>query len=141
VMPSDRTAAIVDSVSAERPKPRTRVSPSATAPTSTARCEIDLSPGTAMCPTSAVAGSIFIAGPCNKQRIDRSFQTDARAELARPEADIASDVSRVRQDRRDDDAVALRLEQCRGAAGLFFAADEQRQRAAAVRRDVVQLEV
>ena len=30
------------------------------APTSTARCEIDLSPGTAMCPTRAVAGSTLM---------------------------------------------------------------------------------
>src|SRR6266576_3717695 len=139
-MPSERTAAIVDSVSAERPKPCTRISPSATAPTSTARCEIDLSPGTAMCPTTAVAGSIFMA-KASDRRVDRSFQTDVRAELARPEADIASDVSRVRQDRRDDHAVALRLEQRSGAPSLFLAADEQRQRAAAVRRDVMQLEV
>ena len=50
VTPSARTAAIVDSVSAERPKPSTSVSPSAIAPTRTARCEIDLSPGTAMSP-------------------------------------------------------------------------------------------
>ena len=49
-----RTASIVDSVSAERPKFVTRVSPSQIAPRSTERCEIDLSPGTAMCPTSRV---------------------------------------------------------------------------------------
>ena len=41
------------------PEPAHERLPSATAPTRTARCEIDLSPGTAMCPTSAVAGSIF----------------------------------------------------------------------------------
>ena len=44
--PSARTARIVDSVSSERPKPRTIVSPSQIAPSRTARCEIDLSPGT-----------------------------------------------------------------------------------------------
>ena len=55
--PSERIARTVASVSAERPKPWTRVSPSASAPSSTARCEIDLSPGTATCPTSAAAGS------------------------------------------------------------------------------------
>ena len=30
---------------------------------SSARCEIDLSPGTAMCPTSAPAGSTFVTVP------------------------------------------------------------------------------
>ena len=57
---SARTARTVDSVSPERPNPRTRVSPSQSAPTRSARCEIDLSPGTAMCPASAPAGSTFI---------------------------------------------------------------------------------
>src|SRR5439155_16911415 len=57
--PSARTAASVASVSRERPKPRTMVSPSPTAPSRTARCEIDLSPGTPMWPTTARAGSIF----------------------------------------------------------------------------------
>ena len=55
--PSARTAAIVASVSAERPKPEIRVSPSQIAPISTDRCEIDLSPGTATCPTSRGTGS------------------------------------------------------------------------------------
>ena len=55
--PSARTAAIVASVSAERPKPVIRVSPSQIAPIRTARCEIDLSPGTARCPTSRGTGS------------------------------------------------------------------------------------
>ena len=40
--------------------PRSTVSPSATAPSSTARCEIDLSPGTATPPWTDTAGSIFI---------------------------------------------------------------------------------
>src|SRR4051794_28092098 len=103
--PSARTAARVDSVSAERPKPRIVVSPSETAPISSARCEIDLSPGTAKCPSRAAAGSTRI------------------------------------EHRRHDDAVALALEQRRGALRLALAGDEQRQRAAALRRDVVQLEV
>ena len=55
--PSARTAAIVASVSAERPKPEIRVSPSQSAPIRTARWEIDLSPGTARCPTSRGTGS------------------------------------------------------------------------------------
>ena len=55
--PSARTAAIVASVSAERPKPVTCVSPSQIAPISTERCEIDLSPGTATWPTSRGTGS------------------------------------------------------------------------------------
>ena len=50
--PSARTAETVASVSADRPKPRTSVSPSPIAPSSTARCEIDLSPGTATWPVS-----------------------------------------------------------------------------------------
>ena len=58
--PSARTAATVDSVSAERPKPSITVSPSAIAPSSTARCETDLSPGTAMPPCTDPAGSMFI---------------------------------------------------------------------------------
>ena len=58
--PSERTAARVDSVSSERPKPRTRVSPSLTAPTSSARWEIDLSPGTRSAPRMLTAGAISI---------------------------------------------------------------------------------
>ena len=57
VHPRARTAAIVASVSAERPKPVTCVSPSQIAPISTERCEIDLSPGTATWPTSRGTGS------------------------------------------------------------------------------------
>ena len=48
--PSARTAATVDSVSPDRPKPVTTLSPSAIAPSSTARWEIDLSPGSATPP-------------------------------------------------------------------------------------------
>ena len=59
--PSDRTAAIVDSVSSERPNPRTIVSPSHTAPTSSARCEIDLSPGTRSAPRRLAAGAMSIS--------------------------------------------------------------------------------
>ena len=58
--PSDRTAAIVDSVSSERPNPRTIVAPSHTAPTSSARCEIDLSPGTRSAPRRLAAGATSI---------------------------------------------------------------------------------
>jgi len=47
-------------VSPERPQPRTCVSPSEIAPKSSARCEIDLSPGTAKWPSKLTAGSIFI---------------------------------------------------------------------------------
>src|SRR5437868_4621175 len=103
--PSARTAASVDSVSADRPKPWMRVSPSAIAPTRSARWLIDLSPGTAKCPSSAAAGSI---------RIDH---------------------------RRDDHAVPLALEERGRALGLGLAGDEQGQRAAALRRDVMELEV
>src|SRR6476659_6182518 len=49
---------MVDSVSADRPKPVMRVSPSQIAPIRTARCETDLSPGTAMWPSRAGTGSI-----------------------------------------------------------------------------------
>ena len=55
--PSDSTAASVASVSALAPKPLTSVAPSQTAPISSERCEIDLSPGTAISPTSAAAGA------------------------------------------------------------------------------------
>ena len=66
-----------------RPSARSRARRSRrreTAPSSSARCEIDLSPGTAKCPSSLTAGSTLI------------------------------------DDRRDDDAVALRLEQRRPRA-------------------------
>src|SRR5581483_5687503 len=100
-----RTAASVDSVSAERPKPVIAVSPSAIAPTRSARCETDLSPGTAKWPSSAAAGSI---------RIDH---------------------------RRDDDAVPLALEERGGTVRLALPGHEERQRPAALGRDVVELEV
>ncbi len=58
--PRARIAAIVASVSAERPKPETWVGPSQIAPSMTARCEIDLSPGTATCPSRAATGSMRI---------------------------------------------------------------------------------
>ena len=75
--PSARTASSVEVVSPERPQCETRVSPSEIAPSRSARCEIDLSPGTPMWPSRRAAGSTFI----------RSHR------------------------RRDDDAVALALEQ------------------------------
>ena len=55
--PSAATACTVDSVSAERPNPRISLSPSATAPSRTARWEIDLSPGTPRSPRTLTAGS------------------------------------------------------------------------------------
>ena len=55
--PRARAASTVACVSPERPKPLTRVSPSPSAPIRTARCDIDLSPGTTTCPTTAAAGS------------------------------------------------------------------------------------
>ncbi len=55
--PSDRTASTPACVSPERPKPCTSDSPSQSAPIRTARCEMDLSPGTMTCPTSEAAGS------------------------------------------------------------------------------------
>src|SRR5690348_8590585 len=82
-----------------------RVSPSATAPTRSARWLIDLSPGTAKWPSSAAAGSISI------------------------------------DHRRDDDAVALALEEGGAAVGGVLARDEQGQRPAALGRDVMHLEV
>ena len=44
--PSARSAAAVDRLSPPRPSPRASTAPSASAPNSSARCEIDLSPGT-----------------------------------------------------------------------------------------------
>ena len=64
------------------PSARPASRPSESAPTSSARCEIDLSPGTAMWPSSRATGSTLI------------------------------------EHRRDDDAVALALEQRGGAARL-----------------------
>src|SRR5262249_27858585 len=58
--PSARTTARVDSVSPLRPQRETRVSPSVSAPTRSARCEIDLSPGTPMWPSIRAAGSTRI---------------------------------------------------------------------------------
>src|SRR5581483_9487640 len=103
--PSARTAPSVDSVSAERPHWRTDTSVSHSAPISSARCEIDLSPGTAMCPSSRATASTFI------------------------------------YDRGDEHVVALALEQLGGAACVVLAGDEQRQRAAAFGRDVLELPV
>src|SRR5262249_49528160 len=90
---------------AARPKPWMRVSPSATAPSRTARCELPLFPGTPTAPTNAAAGSILI------------------------------------EHRRDDDAVALALQELGRSLCLAFAADEHLERAAAFRRHVVELEV
>jgi hypothetical protein len=98
-------------VSAERPKPVTRVSPSQIAPIRTARCEIDLSPGTAQVPDEARAA--------RRRRSAHSLDH-----------------------RRDDDAVALCLEERAPARSASPSPrDEHRQRAAALGRDVVELEV
>ena len=50
--PSARSAAAVDRLSPPRPRPRASTAPSASAPNSSARCEIDLSPGTRQLPRS-----------------------------------------------------------------------------------------
>src|SRR5262245_35182328 len=150
--PSVRTASTVDCVSPERPKPRTCVSPSQIAPISTARCEIDLSPGTAMCPTSAVAGATLVTAP-SQIRVGAWHRSGLRP----LQAQCASRDSYVRvatrclaptggslghvHDRRDDDLVALRLQDARCARGFGLAADEERERAAALAGHVLQLEV
>ena len=103
--PSARTAASVDSVSPRAAEAADVVSPSETAPSSSARCEIDLSPGTARWPSSEAAGSIFTRAPARRRR--RSPAPRASRRRAAPP----------------------------------LAGDEQRQRAAALGRDVVQLEV
>src|SRR2546422_5284938 len=41
----------------------------------------------------ACSNSVLIALASRERRVDRSFQTDARAKLARPEIGIASDAS------------------------------------------------
>ena len=69
--------------------PRSRVSPSQIAPISTARCEIDLSPGTATCPSRAGTGSMRIAresrvGPDAAQRVQGQSRD---ADLLRHPAD------------------------------------------------------
>ena len=61
--------------------PRSRVSPSAIAPSSTARCETDLSPGTAMPPCTDPAGSMFIrlrARPTRRSPAPRAAAPPAR---------------------------------------------------------------
>src|SRR5206468_1661130 len=72
--PSTRNARAVDSVSSDRPKLRISLSPSASAPKSNARCEIDFVPGTATSPTSAAAGStrIVLADDLAHQRGQRA---------------------------------------------------------------------
>ena len=62
VNPMHITAA-VESVSLEAPKPSISLSPSAIDARRSARCEMDLSPGTAMSPLTAAAGSIFTLVP------------------------------------------------------------------------------
>ena len=83
-----------------------RVSPSETAPSRSARCEIDLSPGTAKCPSSRTAGSTLIDAPPRRRRCTPAHSSSVAARCASPSP-----------------------------------LDEQRQRAAALGRDVVQLEV
>ena len=56
-------ASTVASVSSEAPKPRTTDSPSASPPSSSARCEIDLSPGTRRSPATEAAGSTRTSRP------------------------------------------------------------------------------
>ncbi len=62
--PNARTASTVACVSPARRKPRTLVSPSPSAPSSTERWEIDLSPGTATCPLTSAAGSTRTTRSC-----------------------------------------------------------------------------
>src|SRR6266508_541894 len=125
--PSVRTAAIVDSVSAERPNPRTRVSPSHSAPIRTARCEIDLSPGTAMCPTSAPAGSTLLTLASHPRHGVRHRDVAERGSFA--------------EDGRRDHVVALRLEDGGRARSFVFVSDEEGERSAALAGHVLQLEV
>jgi hypothetical protein len=61
--PRPRRHASVDAQSAALEKLRTRVSPSAIAPMSAARCEMDLSPGRVNVPRTQAAGSILMAPP------------------------------------------------------------------------------
>ena len=82
--PSARTAAIVDSVSPERPKPVTTDSPSAIAPTRTARWEIDLSPGRATPPWTDAAGSILTGAPGRPTRRSPAPRAASRRGPPRP---------------------------------------------------------
>src|SRR6266511_2364508 len=125
--PSARAAAIVDAVSAERPNPRTRVSPSQSAPIRTARCEIDLSPGTAMCPTSTPAGSTLVTLASHPRHGVRHRDVAERGSFA--------------EDGRRDHVVALRLEDGGRARGFVFVSDEEGERSAALAGHVLQLEV
>src|SRR5581483_7042747 len=86
--PRARIASTVACVSPERPKPRTRVSPSASAPIRTARCEIDLSPGTMTCPTSEVAGSTRISAPPGALADGASHEGRERADLVGEVAEL-----------------------------------------------------
>ena len=64
--PSARSAAAVDRLSPPRPSPRASTAPSASAPNSSARCEIDLSPGNP-------------AGPAQRARIAGPVSVDVSA--------------------------------------------------------------
>ena len=77
VAPSAATAAAVESVSSERPKPRISLSPSAIAASSSARWEMDLSPGTARSPRRLTAGS-------SRTGLSRPRRTPARRSPSTP---------------------------------------------------------
>ena len=142
VTPSARTAAIVDSVSPERPKPRTRVSPSPIAPTSTARCEIDLSPGTAMWPRSAAAGSISHSrrAPARRRRRSPAPRAAPPRVAPRPRR-VTSSVSVPPRSRRDVvelevlDVDPLRAERLRDPGEHARAGRARGREAAAARPD------
>src|SRR5207302_1828715 len=61
--PSDLMHEAVDCTSAPVDSPRTRLSPEAIEPNITARREMDLSPGTVIAPSSALAGATVAITP------------------------------------------------------------------------------
>ena len=99
-------------------------------PISTARCEIDLSPGTAMCPTMLATGSTRGA-----RRGRESATVRSRHRLGRRSGHSARSPARRR--RRSPAPRAAPAARC----GLRLARDEDRQRAAPLVRAVVHVEV
>src|SRR5687768_1121750 len=169
--PSACTALAVASTSSETPRPRIELSPSAIAPTRRARCEMDLSPGTATSPRTDAAGSTTTAvtsdpagdiatvlarekryasalsytqEPRHSERGcvvgDRGRRTAMLC--SRPEPWwMLSAGSRIFECRRDDHRIPLGLEELSGSARFPLACDQHGQRAAALRREVLQLEI
>src|SRR5262245_1883205 len=116
-----------------------RVSPSATAPSRSARCESDLSPGTPMCPRTAAVGSTFTLTGGLWTKSCEEFATEPRPRGTCP-GTVPGPVPRRRgglgrgsrpllEHGSDDDAVTLPLEERGRALRFLLARDEDGERA------------